>query len=115
MPKSRLPELRASDVGRYTYCARAWWLERVAEATPTNQAALQRGEQRHEAHGRLVNAAQRQSHLANLLFWLAALLALAGRRLGLLPITSTMQSLAAMPQPVTQPPKTGYWLQRISR
>lgn len=77
MRKHRQRNLRASDVGRYAYCARAWWLERVGGATPTNQSARERGEQRHEAHGRLVNAAQRQSRLAQVLLWLAAALAVA--------------------------------------
>ncbi len=69
--------LRASDVGRYAYCARAWWLERVAGAAPDNRAARVRGEQRHHAHGRLVGAARRQTRLVSALFWLAAGLALA--------------------------------------
>jgi hypothetical protein len=64
-------------VGRYGYCARAWWLERVGGATPTNRAAQRRGERRHQAHGRLVSAAQRQGRAVHVLLWLAAGLALA--------------------------------------
>lgn len=68
--------LRASDVGRYTYCARAWWLERVAGEMPRNHEALNRGRKRHRAHGRLVDAAGRQMRLVRLLLWLLAGLAL---------------------------------------
>lgn len=80
MPESRrgaLQPLRASEVGRYAYCARAWWLEQVGGVAPANRAALSRGERRHHAHGRLVSAAQRQKRLVYWLFWLAAGLALA--------------------------------------
>ena len=61
-----MPEgtIRASDVGRYVYCARAWWLQRVMGNVPHNQAALDRGEARHKQHGRNVAASQRQNVLA---------------------------------------------------
>jgi hypothetical protein len=83
--RPRMPEdegrapamLRASDVGRYTYCARAWWLERVAGLTPTNREALAQGRQRHRGHGHLVGAAGRQIRLARVLLWVLAGLALA--------------------------------------
>ncbi len=51
--------LRASEVGRYTYCARAWWLQRVMGIEPRNLAALQRGTEAHAAHGRGVERASR--------------------------------------------------------
>ena len=69
--------LRASDVGRYTYCARAWWLERMAGEIPLNREALSQGRQRHQAHGRLVGAAGRQMRIVRALLWLLAGLALA--------------------------------------
>lgn len=46
--------LRASEVGQYVYCARAWWLGQVKGYRPTNEAAMQQGSQQHEAHGRAV-------------------------------------------------------------
>lgn len=52
--------LTASEVGRYTYCARAWWLQRVLGYAPANEAALARGTQRHQAHGRLMGRARWQ-------------------------------------------------------
>jgi CRISPR/Cas system-associated exonuclease Cas4 (RecB family) len=54
------PSLTASEVGRYTYCARAWWLQRVLGYAPENEAALARGTQRHQLHGRLVRRARWQ-------------------------------------------------------
>lgn len=55
------PVLRASEVGRYTYCARAWWLQRVMGVEPHNLAALQRGTAEHAAHGRGVERSRRQA------------------------------------------------------
>lgn len=71
------PVIRASEVGRYVYCARAWWLEYVLGFAPQNVAALARGAQRHDAHGRTVSASQWQARTARGLLALAALCALA--------------------------------------
>lgn len=46
--------IRASEVGEYVYCARAWWLRRVAGLQPEGQALRAMGSARHAAHGRLV-------------------------------------------------------------
>lgn len=67
-PGERTPVLRASEVGRYMYCARAWWLQRVVGCTPRNAAELERGVERHEAHGLGVVRAGRQAAWAG---WLA--------------------------------------------
>lgn len=81
-----LPEddiIRASEVGQYTYCARAWWLRWVQGAAPTNVAALESGRQVHHRHGRTVASAYRQQRLALILAVLALLLALAAILLAL--------------------------------
>jgi hypothetical protein len=52
------PTIRASEVGRYAYCARAWWLQYVQGYAPENQEALDRGERGHVAHGRSVARAE---------------------------------------------------------
>ena len=68
--RDNTPVLRASEVGRYVYCARAWWLQRVKGCAPRNLAALQRGTERHESHGEGVQRVGRQSAWAG---WLALL------------------------------------------
>ena len=81
-----LPEddiIRASEVGQYTYCARAWWLRWVQGAAPSNTATLESGRQAHHRHGRTVASAHRQQRLALILAVLALLLALAAILLAL--------------------------------
>lgn len=43
--------VRASDVGLYAFCARAWWLARVQDADHDNPARLAHGASVHSAHG----------------------------------------------------------------
>jgi hypothetical protein len=67
--------IRASEIGQYVYCARAWWLGQVLGYRSTNVAAMREGAARHRFHGRQVEAYHR-------LRWLAiALLVLAGMAL----------------------------------
>lgn len=67
--------LTASEVGRYAYCARAWWLQRVGGHAPQNVRALQVGRRRHEEHGRRVRIGERGAVWARRLALAAALLA----------------------------------------
>lgn len=69
--------IRASELGEYVYCARAWWLRRVEGVASRNTAALSSGQQAHDRHGRTVAAAQTQRRLALLLAALAGLALLA--------------------------------------
>ncbi|NBU64549.1 MAG: hypothetical protein EBS29_08630, partial [Chloroflexia bacterium] len=46
--------VRASDVGTYLYCQRAWWLERIEGRTPQAQARRARGTAAHRQHGCMV-------------------------------------------------------------
>jgi CRISPR/Cas system-associated exonuclease Cas4 (RecB family) len=62
--------IRASEIGQYAYCARAWWLGSVKGAPSTNTREMARGEEVHQQHGRSV-------WLAGALRVLALLLALA--------------------------------------
>ena len=73
--------IRASELGEYVYCARAWWLRRVQGVPSRNLAALHSGQQAHDRHGRSVASFRTQRRLALLLCALALLLlaaALAG-------------------------------------
>ncbi len=61
---ARGPELiRASEIGEYVYCSRAWWMRRVLGYQPTGQARRDHGVMLHARHGRAVAA-------SNMLVWL---------------------------------------------
>jgi len=69
--------IRASEVGQYVYCARAWWLQHVQGYQPQDRRALEAGLERHREHGRLVAGYRRLQLLGYLLLVLALLLAIA--------------------------------------
>ncbi len=46
--------IRASEIGEYVHCNRAWWLGHVQGVANANRAALDAGTQQHQAHGRRV-------------------------------------------------------------
>jgi CRISPR/Cas system-associated exonuclease Cas4 (RecB family) len=54
MPSERLQIIRASEVGEYVYCARAWWLRRVAGLEPAGRERRELGVALHRRHGRAV-------------------------------------------------------------
>ncbi|PDW04937.1 hypothetical protein [Candidatus Viridilinea mediisalina] len=68
-----MPNVRASEIAEYTFCAKAWWLRRVAGAQPRGAGRRAAGVRRHARHGMLVR-------LSNVALW-AGVLAMA---LGLL-------------------------------
>ncbi len=63
--------IRASDIGSYMYCRRAWWYRRNGYES-INQAELAAGTELHRAHGRQVLSAG----LIRSLAWLVLLTAL---------------------------------------
>lgn len=63
-PGSPLPVLRASEVGHFTYCRRAWWLHRVRGVPMANVRELEAGTAGHAAHGRGVIFARALQWLA---------------------------------------------------
>jgi hypothetical protein len=65
--------IRASEVGLYTYCARAWWLAQIEGYRPVNEASLKAGEAAHKAHGRAVVGYHRLRQAAHALLGLALL------------------------------------------
>jgi len=68
--------VRASDIGSWTFCNRAWWLANVRGATHRRPEVLARGDQVHADHGRRVRRSRR---LRTVGLWLiAAALILAG-------------------------------------
>jgi hypothetical protein len=70
-------EVTASEVGCYTYCARAWYLEHVRRVVPGRGTALRRaqGVKQHELHGRRLLLVERLGR--NDRFIMASLLVLA--------------------------------------
>jgi hypothetical protein len=50
-----MPEkiIRASEIGEYIFCKRAWWL-RLQGIVPSNRRALEAGTAAHEEHARRV-------------------------------------------------------------
>ncbi len=51
--------VRASDIGAWAYCHRAWWLAKVKSAPHSNPAVLAAGIVVHETHGAQVQQAGR--------------------------------------------------------
>lgn len=66
--------IRASEIGQYTYCARAWWLGRIQGLESTNIREMAHGDRAHQAHGELVAGYHRTRRLAYVLLLLAALI-----------------------------------------
>ena len=64
--------IRASEVGAYLFCARAWWYRKQGVES-TNQAEMNAGTELHRQHGRAVVA----SGLTRLLAVILLLVALA--------------------------------------
>lgn len=61
--------IKASEIGEYLYCRRAWWLRRELGVTSQNMREMAGGQQYHDTHGRLVSRARyaRQAAAALLL------------------------------------------------
>ena len=79
MARERLPIIRASEVGEFVYCARAWWLRRVAGLEPAGRARREHGSMLHQRHGRAVAGSRALLVLAVALAVGALLLMLAVR------------------------------------
>lgn len=60
--------VRASDIGAYTYCRRAWYLAQVRGVAHERPAQLARGNEVHAQHGRHV---RRAGQLQRVGVWLA--------------------------------------------
>lgn len=48
------PWIRASEIGEYVYCRRAWWLRQKRGAESQNVRELAAGTHHHQRHNRLV-------------------------------------------------------------
>ena len=68
--------IRASEIGQYVFCRRAWWLYRVRGYRSSNQSALAAGVECHAQHGRAVAASQRWQRIGYLLLGAGILVAI---------------------------------------
>jgi hypothetical protein len=66
--------IRASEIGQYDFCAKAWWLGSVEGVQPSNIRELQAGTAAHEEHGRKVRRAAQLQTVAFALIGLGALI-----------------------------------------
>ena len=67
--------IRASEIGEYVFCARAWRLRAGGVEPSSGHAARAAGTDWHREHGRGVASARRLRRLASVAALLAALLA----------------------------------------
>ncbi len=66
--------IRASEIGQYDFCAKAWWLGSIEGVQPSNIRELQAGTAAHEAHGRQVQRASQLQVAAIVLVGLGAII-----------------------------------------
>ena len=57
MPKDR-SFVRASDIGAWSFCNRAWWLAHMQKVPHERPELLDWGEQTHSDHGRIVSRSE---------------------------------------------------------
>ncbi len=73
MMRARQAPIRASEIGSYLYCQRAWWYQRQGVASE-NVQELARGSQAHALHGSRFRRARQLRVLGFLLLSFALLL-----------------------------------------
>jgi len=56
--------IRASEIGQYDFCAKAWWLGSIEGVQPSNIRELQAGTAAHAEHGRQVRLASQMQMIA---------------------------------------------------
>lgn len=76
--------IRASELGSYLYCRRAWWYQQQGIESQ-NQTELAAGSQFHHQHGRKVLEARALRVIGGLALLLALLAAVVGLTLQVLP------------------------------
>ena len=73
MSERRDRVIRASEIGQYVYCARAWWLGVVEKREPDNLDLVHTGMAVHEHHGWQVSLSRGLKVLAFALLALSVL------------------------------------------
>jgi hypothetical protein len=72
--KQEQPLVRASEIGLWSFCQRAWWLAQVKQVSHGKPTLLAYGQDRHARHGRTLHRAQRLQRAGALLLGVALLL-----------------------------------------
>jgi len=67
--------IRASELGQYAFCAKAWWLGSIEGVPSANVREMDAGTSMHERHGQAVQLSAWLSR-AGMIFLLLGLLAL---------------------------------------
>jgi hypothetical protein len=62
-PSRSSPVISASEIGQYTYCANAWYLQRCGHEP--DSPLLERGTQLHHDHGTALQHLERREHNAS--------------------------------------------------
>ena len=75
--KNRQRVIRASEIGQWAYCSRAWWLGSIKGVPSTNTRAMAQGQKVHQQHGRAVWAARALRKVSMVLFAVAAVMLVA--------------------------------------
>ena len=68
--------IRASEIGQYDFCAKAWWLGSIEGVSPSNIRQLQAGTAAHAEHGRQVKRASQLQIAAFILVGLGVIVLL---------------------------------------
>jgi hypothetical protein len=66
--------VRASDLGTWAYCNRAWWLARVQGVEPIDSSVLDSGTRFHVEHARAVARGRRMARVGAVLIFSALLI-----------------------------------------
>ena len=69
--------IRASEIGQFDFCAKAWWLGSVEGVEPSNIRELRAGTAAHEWHSRQVTLAGRLQHGAIIVIVIGVVLVVA--------------------------------------
>jgi 3-mercaptopyruvate sulfurtransferase SseA len=69
------PLVRASDIGLWGFCQRAWWLARARGVEHQRPALLAKGIAAHQAHGQTVQRARQQMTMGRVLLALGMIAA----------------------------------------
>ncbi len=67
--------IRASEIGQYAFCARAWWLSQVQKQASSHAQEMAAGDQAHAIHGGWVHDAEQLRWMAGAFFVLALIVA----------------------------------------